>query len=322
MSEESLGVGSYNPLVWAKVLADIPMDSLYRMTETTIYARMGTSVEYEEKQAPGVKYTINSLGYRSPEFTDTTADILALGCSQTYGTGVQDNEIWPELLSTMLGMSYANLGETGASVYAILGQAMAYVREKGRPKVIVALLPGWDRMELGLNHEYNVVSPEAYVSWSDYHVYQLSISRTSSYEQDVPKYAKRPYAMDDILSLEPALSQSAKALLCLMDYCKALEVPLIFSSWHPSMIELLDIKSSDSNTNWDLSGYFRLDPEPLKDPNDVRSKCHSDAEGSNSQSWMFGLDTGHHLGAHTHLHYAEAFRDMIIQKQARGIIAL
>jgi hypothetical protein len=321
VSEEPREEGRYNPLVWSKVLADIPTDALYRMTETTIYGHMGLSVEDDEKQAVGVKYTINSLGYRSPEFTNTSADILALGCSQTFGIGVQDNEIWPELLSNMLGMSYANLGQRGDSIYAMLGQAMAYVREKGKPKVIVALLPGWDRMEIGLNHEYNIVSPEIYSSWANYHVYQMAMSRSSSFQQDVPKYAKRPYVIDDILSLEPALSQSAKALLNLMDYCRALEVPLIFSSWHKSMIELLDIKSSDTSTNWDFSGYSRFDPAQLEDPNDVRAQCHA-AERGTSQSWVIGLDTGRHLGSHAHLHYAEAFRDMIIDKQNKGTVAL
>lgn len=317
-------MNSRPPSVWSKVLQDLNNDehghSLFEMTETTYDGRGGGCHVDADSLNMGIEYTTNSLNYRSPEVGDTPADILAIGCSQTFGMGVQDNEIWPEKLSNMLGMSYVNLGECGSSIYNILGQAMSYVRDIGKPKVIVALLPGWDRVEIAVNHENNLVSPEIFQVTDKYQVYQMNMSSGKQDTQEVPKYAKRPYILDEVLSYEIPLSQSAKALSHLMSYCSAIDVPLVFSSWHPNMIELLDIKAANSKTKWDLTGYVRFDPNTLVDLQESKISgltdmiCHHDAVGVDSPSWEIGQDKGRHIGAHAHLHYAEAFRDMILDR--------
>ena len=85
----------------------------------------------------------------------TSADIVALGNSHTYGVAVEAEEVWPYLLERKTGLATYNMGMGGygtAHNFLQLESALAL-----RPRlIIVAIYLGndfWDNIKLALNHD-------------------------------------------------------------------------------------------------------------------------------------------------------------------------
>jgi hypothetical protein len=64
-----------------------------------------------------VEYTMNSLGYRAPEFdqVDWKNSVVMFGCSATFGEGVDDSDTIPAQLSKIIGRPVINMGAGGTS---------------------------------------------------------------------------------------------------------------------------------------------------------------------------------------------------------------
>lgn len=90
-------------------------------------------------------YSTDEKGFRNPDPWPDTAEIVALGDSQTFGYGVGDGDSWPRLLDEWLpGVRVLNLGLIGGSpqqyqrIYETFGSAV-------HPKLVVfGLFPGND----------------------------------------------------------------------------------------------------------------------------------------------------------------------------------
>lgn len=65
---------------------------------------------------------------------------IAIGCSHTYGTGVERNEAWPYLLGA------TNYGTPGCSS-DFVARTVPVIVEKNKPSVIYILWPDWTRFE-------------------------------------------------------------------------------------------------------------------------------------------------------------------------------
>lgn len=75
--------------------------------------------------------------FRNP--TDHSESI-ALGCSHTWGVGVEANEAWPSILGAM------NFGLEGASGDQVVRIANEQI-PKHRPRIVYCLWPDWSRFE-------------------------------------------------------------------------------------------------------------------------------------------------------------------------------
>lgn len=71
---------------------------------------------------------------------DIESDILSLGCSHTWGIGVECHETWPYLLNAK------NLGLPGISSDTIVRMARDLI-PKYSPRLIYCLWPDWSRFE-------------------------------------------------------------------------------------------------------------------------------------------------------------------------------
>lgn len=87
-------------------------------------------------------YTTDAHGFRNPGPWPERADVVVLGDSQAFGYGVEDHQVWVELVERNLpGQEVVNLGLIGAApqqflrIYELYGAAL-------RPQVVlVALFP-------------------------------------------------------------------------------------------------------------------------------------------------------------------------------------
>jgi hypothetical protein len=92
-------------------------------------------------------YHINSAGFRGEEF-DGNAEIVALGCSHTFGMGLPSEFAWPNVVSNLMGIkNVANLGRCGASIADQIRWLTVYIRKYGAPKMILASFPNFARYE-------------------------------------------------------------------------------------------------------------------------------------------------------------------------------
>jgi len=90
-------------------------------------------------------YESNSYGYRCPEFSplpDGGKNVVVLGCSHTYGEGLEQEETWVHLLSEKCSPSlrWWNLGYPGASADFMM--RVLYGTQKILfPKIIICCWP-------------------------------------------------------------------------------------------------------------------------------------------------------------------------------------
>ena len=101
---------------------------------------------------PIVDYTVNSSGYRCPEWhpkPNGKKNVAILGCSHTFGEGLDDGDVWVDQLHSRVDQSrlrFWNLGQPGASADKIV--RILYATSKVLfPSIIIICWPLWSRRE-------------------------------------------------------------------------------------------------------------------------------------------------------------------------------
>jgi hypothetical protein len=104
-----------------------------------------------------ITYKYNSQGFRDAEFDQQSAGI-ALGCSQTFGTGVPVDHAWPTQLQNLLGQKVWNLGVGGAALDTC-HRLLEYWIENLNVKFVVCAVPGIARYEVFNNNNWSNILP-------------------------------------------------------------------------------------------------------------------------------------------------------------------
>lgn len=122
---------------------------------------------YEKKQ--DFDYRLNSDEFRSSNFSKLSLDnfdILALGCSYTFGYGLPEEFTWASLLKDKIGLkekntNLINLGSPGLGIDSIINNAISYIKQYGIPNAIVALFPDINRHMVydSESKRYNTFTP-------------------------------------------------------------------------------------------------------------------------------------------------------------------
>ena len=102
-----------------------------------------------------VRYTLNSLGYRTKEFDDIDwkESIVMFGCSFVFGIGVTDECTIPYFLEKLSGRPVINMGIAGSSIQTALHNSIILNdSEYPTPKAIVNMWTGLDRYQLYRNN--------------------------------------------------------------------------------------------------------------------------------------------------------------------------
>jgi len=97
-------------------------------------------------------YTINEFGFRGENYQDS--EVLAFGCSITFGLGVPESARWTNLLSNKINKSIMNLGSPGASVESISYSIIHYCLNNKMPKKIFCLMPDFFRRMVVADKEF------------------------------------------------------------------------------------------------------------------------------------------------------------------------
>ena len=235
-------------------------------------------------------------------------------------------------------MSYANISRSGGSPYWCVDAIFGYLKKyKAKPKMILALMPDFHRI-------VTVVNPLVSVPYLKNNEKHGKVFITNqwiwNHYSDVPKYLKRPFAVESSMSRETSMMLNLRAIHSLEAYCEAAGIKLLWSTWSPDEAELfsntkkdfpdmlehyIDVKTGNwhsvkDNNYWDVyheePGKFGTDFGAYGDCKDKANctgiKCHSELEekyGVNfhrGTDWLDGTSSSH-FGIHKHTHIAEEF---------------
>ena len=113
--------------------------------------KFGYYVDNELPRAENPGYDTNSYGYRCKEFfplPDGGKNVAVLGCSHTFGEGLEEHEVWVSQLAKLVSgnLRFWNLGQPGASPDKCV--RILYGCEKVLfPKIIIMCWPAISRRE-------------------------------------------------------------------------------------------------------------------------------------------------------------------------------
>jgi hypothetical protein len=187
-------------------------------------------------------YSLNNYNYRGPDFSNDY-DLLTAGCSQTFGIGVPDDGPWPVHVSEMLNASYVNVSMPGASIEWIIDSIYRYIDTFGKPKRgILVLFPDILRHDVVINSEINDTTetsdndfiPQYY---SDDRKLKLLSYSPAGYP--APNYLKKPYPIENTMTLEESVKASIAKIRDLERFCRLADINLVWSSWADSLVWLV-----------------------------------------------------------------------------------
>ena len=260
-----------------------------------------------------VKYRINKHGYRGKNFLENK-EILTLGCSHTFGMGIPEDFIWPQVFSNKTNIEFYNLGTPGDSLQGQVYKAFQYFKEFGHPKFIFGFFP-YGRMELpyipnAFGKKYNDGS---FDDGKEIPIIQKIIFEGN----DLEKYSKIPHNPTSVLPKELSIFYNFMFIQILEQYCKTNNIELIWTL-HNSYgkfekylkKELPEILNNFISAD-DVHLYTRTCHISEVSYNTNTKRCHKELE--NHPLFDHASDCNHskkkngHFSIHQHQHIADLF---------------
>ena len=304
------GFGKWNPQLW-----DDYRESHYPEANKKI-------IDYQ-------KYKFNKLGYRGEDFGDSPATIIAGGCSQTWGSGVPNEYVWPYLLNKNTGLTVHNLGYPGKSIAGVVQIVFAYFREIGHPEYVFLYLPDIFRFmattTAGFMHTHHFINKTGDEKKDMDLLCHTNLSSWIDLDSK-PKMMKKPYYIEEVLTQEFTVWQAVSYLQMLEEYCKTNKIKLKYSSWDINTNYLFEnmpkVKNFYENfvINDANKWIVKEGIEGVQFSNDGVNvtDCHSNLKNEeNSIFWNVANDhrvekSGFgHIGVHQHIHTSEFFKELL-----------
>ena len=271
-------------------------------------------------------YTVNSLGYRSDEFSETR-DIVFAGCSHTWGVGVVVDGIWGNILSESLNTKSYNLGISGKGVQFIVKNTIAFCKEYGNPKAIFCLFPEFTRIQMKSDASFMVGknTPPGKVGRHEYNVIPNRINPIKD-----TKYSKAPHLAEDMIPSEFLFSVNLDYIHMLELYCELNNIKLFWGTWDGWQDKYLQTNIDST----DFKNYVYLEQEKWdREPdnmymdqifeNGIAIDCHKEYKEKYGLNFGFPMDgnprnglpgekfTLGHPAVHRHIHIAERFLEAL-----------
>lgn len=214
----------------------VPHDSEERWQsnmQNTHYAKLLTKLGFNDPTA--ITYAYNSHGYRDVEF-DQRDCAIAFGCSFTHGTGICQEQTWPSVLSSLLGLHVWNLGVGGASLDTVFRLGQHYIPMLN-PKFVAVLTPPNTRFEYHNKDNFIVTSVNTFNETSSKHFFKDWFGNQINLD----------------------IHQS-KTLYALKTICNSFNIPFVhvcpLNDWHEKINRARDLVHPDAESNRQLAKRF------------------------------------------------------------------
>lgn len=229
-----------------------------------------------------IGYGLNSYNFRSEEF-DGTHEVLALGCSQTFGLGMSEESIWPSLFAKSVSKRYASLASPGDSAQGQITKAFKYFEEFGNPKIIIASFPQ-SRMELpAIPKKFGAKSANFD---SVENISETVIQKTFQHNDKIVEYAKYPYNPEQVIPEEISAFYTYTFIKILEQYCLSNKIIFIYNIWNS---EQSDFILENFPNEFNNASFLK--------PHDYVCDCPTNED----DLWNLAAD-GSHWGKHQHMH--------------------
>ena len=283
------------------------------------------------------EYEINELGCRGK--LKNNPEILAVGCSYTFGVGLPEIGTWPNILSSETNKDVLNLGVPGVTIKEISKLIIKYVSKYNKPKTIFALFPPFFRTSLIEDVEFysslrnKNPTIQARIDKQMFFQGQIFYDRSEKgvffKKQDDLPYMKHKEKnivyMENVFSPHQLISDAVDSISMIQDFCNSHGIDFYWSLWDNPSSMLMD--SLVKIPNFKLKNYIKFADDKFnnyhtkdgKFPNNFCNLSH-DSELVGHPSWDVGSDVFYsygkavdsvsaHPGIHFQYHLADLFKN-------------
>ena len=266
-------------------------------------------------------YKINKLGMRGE--VDPDADVLASGCSITFGIGVPEQGRWTNILSDKMNNSVMNLGNPGGSIATICNHIIQYCMNNKMPKEIFCLMPDLVRNMVVVDKEFyrSGVKREG-VGSKDYLELMFCNPTIKTDGSIVVMETQDKRNIEDSISPHQLILNAINYIYILESFCSVNNIKLYWTTWdRPSsmiMEELLNLE------DFKLKSFVPFYPKSATDQLNIfiKNTCtlDHDSEFKDHLCWASGSDYSvidykkqphmSHPGIHFQHHVADFFYNL------------
>ena len=262
-----------------------------------------------------INYSINEFGYRSLDEFQKNVDLLALGCSNTWGHGLPIESTWPEMLRSENIKTINSIASNGDSAMGQVIKFFQYVKMFGNPKNVVAVFPS-SRMEFPLEDgRWHISNKEKTYTLINDDV--ASIVLSDPHDENFKEYLTAPYDPNDLLTKDVTRYFTHTFIDILETYCEMFGINFKYTIWEReyrvfeeddyvnSLLEYME-KTKPNFFTWYYPRETRYITEYEKS-----LECHSEHKDHpqfyKASDFIEGRKIGH-FGMHSNLHLAEAIK--------------
>jgi hypothetical protein len=266
-------------------------------------------------------YDINGFGFRGQ--IDENSDILASGCSITFGLGVPESGRWTNFLSNKANKSVMNLGNPGASVESICKDIIHYCMNNKMPKEIFCLMPDFFRRMVVVDKEfYKSKIKRGEIGKIDALEYIYCNPKIIRSKDSVFMDVEDQTYIEDSVSPHQLILDSVNFISILESFCLTNNIKLYWTTWDLSTS--LIMQELSNLENFKLKNFRPLLPPEAAfavDPS-ISAYCDLDHQTGfeNNLAWPKGTDYSiinrkkvkkwAHPGIHFQYHVADFFYNL------------
>jgi hypothetical protein len=268
---------------------------------------------------------LNSYGFNCNEF-NYIADVIFLGCSNTFPQGVEKDNSWGNIFSKKMNLKNHNLSAPGLSTSSTINNFFSYVSKFGNPKIVCAIFPEFQRIRFSSrpNHIYSQHYMERFPSLKNSNDI-LRYPLFNFFEGD-GKYFKLPLIAEEVVPKEIGIDISIQYIKMLELYCNSNKIKLLWGTWPVSqnkwIVENLDRTKFKNfiNVEPDMWHIRKQDENKEIFCGKVHEleKCNTDLKCHKEEEELYGINfytpfdfndmyTLNHWGVHRHIHTSDIF---------------
>jgi hypothetical protein len=250
-----------------------------------------------------VDYEINSHGYRSPEF-DKNNEILVLGCSHTYGSGMPNEFTWPDIFSNSIGKKYSRLAAPGDSIGAQIYKAFKYFEEIGNPEIIVATFPLLRLEFISIPGKFL-----ANARSGNTELEKTTVGIAQFYEDNLLNFSKLPHDPEYIIPREFVIFYNFMFIKMLEQYCESHNIKFIWSIYDSKEVQLHFMPET-------LRNYIKTSEYFTECSTLTEKEYCGKFLNHKLYNWAADYNSKNHLGhwgIHIHEHMARLFIDRYLE---------
>lgn len=270
-------------------------------------------------------YEINNWGLRG--HIDENADVIATGCSITFGVGVSEETRWSNLLSKKINKNIINLGTPGASVDFICNNIIKYCLNVKMPKKVFCLMPDFFRSMVVVDKDFfnsnhlGTKKVRENIAKDDSLSLIYCNPSINMYNKSLFMEIKDKDSIEDSVSPHQLIFNAVNAIYILESFCSTNNIDLHWTTWDiPSKILMQKLLRIE---NFKLKKYKPIlngHGTVFTNCNNTDTLCSQSFELKNNPFWDRGSDyvvlNGKkdkdigHPGIHFHVHIADFFYNL------------